>query len=74
MEIASREQREWLQAPRRIGAYKAHSFQLINKMMADNGDVVTRQVSRQLQRLKWKATFKVRQRRGVRCPYERSGA
>lgn len=50
--------------------YNAHPFKLINKLMADNGDVVTRQVNRQLQRYRWKSMFKVRQRRGVRCPYE----
>lgn len=55
-------------------AYRAIPFKLINKLMADNGDVMTRQVSRQLQRYRWKAMSKARDRRGKRCPYERSVA
>jgi hypothetical protein len=46
-------------------------FRLVNHMMQVNGDVMTRQVSRQLQRLRWKASAPKRARRGVRCLYER---
>lgn len=54
-------------------AYRdAIPFHLINSCMAQNGDVMTRQVSRQLQRYRWKAMFRGSQRRGQRCPYERA--
>lgn len=59
----------------RAHAYRdAIPFRLITSCMAQNGDVMTRQVSRQLQRLRWKAQVPARLRRGARCPYERSAA
>lgn len=53
-------------------SYGGGKFAAITQLMARNGDVMTRQVHRQLQRYRWKAHFKVSARRGVRCPYERA--
>jgi len=54
-----------------MASYRAPlPLEFINSFMARNRDVMTRQVSRQLQRYRWKAMFKARDRRGKRCPYE----
>lgn len=55
-------------------AYREVPFKLINHFMAQNGGVMTRQVSRQLQRYRWKAHVTARNRRGQRCSYERAAA